>query len=358
MHSRLGPRGHAVRKAVTALVLVGATLALGACGGGDDTEQSAASNSTTSSGKTVEWDMMVVQGKTGKGGVGDLLQNFADDVAAKTDGRLKITLRAPGEIPYTMDKLLGTVGAGRMEMGDAGIFSSGESKTVGIFGLPFLITTAEEHDKAVEALKPFLQKDFDKYGVTAPVFYYHQPAQTVWGQDDPPNALADLKGRQIRASSPEQAYLFQQLGAKPATLIATEVQPSLERNVIDSVASSGLNIDAQGWGEDLDWGYTTSLGYLTGQIVVNKKVMDELPADLKEGLMAAGADSQKEMFDYVDDAENKAREKLAGEGLELVDGDPGDEAAGTELMAPYWEKWAKENGQTEAVAAVRAALGR
>ena len=359
MDARRRSDGDVLRRVLVMLAVLAATAAFAACGddedsGGGEAEQPAAANT---SNESFEWDFMVVQGATGKGGVGDQLQAFADEVDKRTDGRLKITLRAPGEVPYTMDKLLATVGAGRVEMGDLGIVSTGESKVIGMFGLPFLITSAEAHDKTVETLMPYLQEDLDKYGVTDPVFFYHQPVQTVWGQGDPPAQLSDLKGRQIRASSPEQAQLFEELGAKPATLIAAEVGSSLERNVIDSLASSGLNILATGWNESLDWGYTTPLGYLTGMIVVSQDAMDELPDDLRTTLNEVGQEFQTSMFDYIDQAEDDAREKLKEGGVDIVEGNPGDEQAGVEIMAPYWEKWAQDNGQTDALRAVRSALG-
>ena len=346
------------RQLVAFMAVALAAIAFSACGGDDQSTAATGSGSGgDAGGETIKWDMMVISGPTGGGGVGDKQKELVDEIAKATNNQLQITLRAPGELPYTMDKLLATVGSGRVQMGDAGVLSAGESKALGIFGLPFLINTPEEYVKAVDALEPTLKKDFDKFGVTQ-IGYYHWPAQTVWGQGDPISSLRDVDGRRIRASSPEQAYLFEKLGGRPVTLISAEVGQALQRSVIDSLSSSAFNIVPLKWDEDLDWGYMTPLGYVPGLIIVNNDALADLPEDVRAKVDSVMQEWQAEMLDYMEGAEQRDREKLEQNGVELIDGDAAaDQQVADDIMAPYWDTWAKDNGQEEGVAAVREALG-
>jgi TRAP-type C4-dicarboxylate transport system substrate-binding protein len=309
---------------------------------------------------TINWDFMTIQPATTKGktSMGNFQQAFADDVFKKTGGALKITLRPPGELPYTLNQTVTTVGRNLVQMGDAGVFSAGEAKVIGIFGLPFLISTPKQFVTAVKILRPTLDQQLGQFGAQL-LFYYTWPTQTAWGTGSPPVSLADFKGRKIRASSPEQAEFLKNLGAEPVTLTTPDVAPSLQRGLVDGVVTSGFTALGNGWGPLIKWGYTTPLGYVPGLIVVNKAQLDGLSPALRTTLMKVAAVWQAKMLAQIPRAETVYRKALVSQyGVKLVTGKKSDLKTGTAIMTPIWGSWAAQNGLDQQVAALRKAIGK
>src|SRR5690606_23024874 len=111
-------RGTGTVKPLTGLrstpILLMAVLAMiaaccGSAGEPNETASDAGFEATTTadtadqaaSGETFEWDYVLFVGLEHH--YGELAQEFADDVRERTDGRLDITVRPAGELPYTAD---------------------------------------------------------------------------------------------------------------------------------------------------------------------------------------------------------------------------------------------------------------
>jgi TRAP-type C4-dicarboxylate transport system substrate-binding protein len=310
---------------------------------------------------SVEWSFMTIQPATTKGhtSMGNFEQAFADEVFKKTNGALKITLRPPGELPYALNQTVTSVGQNLVQMGDAGVFSAGEAKVIGVFGLPFLISTPKQFVSAVKVLRSTLNQQLAQFGAQL-LFYYTWPTQTVWGTGTPPKSLADLSGRKIRASSPEQADFLKDIGASPVTLTTPDVAPSLQRGLVDGVVTSGFTALGTGWGPLLKWGYMTPLGYVPGLIIVNKSQISSLPASVRSTLMKVAAKWQSKMLVQIPKAETIYRKALASQyGVKLVTGNTtADTKAGVKLMKPIWGSWASQNGLATQVKQLRKVLGK
>ncbi len=304
----------------------------------------------------IKWDFMSVVGLTHP--VTQMEQQFAEAVKQKTGGRLQLPMRPPRELPYKSTETLRTVGGNNVQIGDPSAFIAGESKAGSLPMLPFLITSTDDLVKAMPALRPYLDKDFERYGVRL-LWYYNWPIQTSWGRGAPIKSFADFRGRKVRASSPEQAYLMKQLGAEPVSLTAAEIPEAMNRGLVDVVATAGFNAYGAKWGEFLQWGYLQGLNAVPAFVVVNAKAMDSLPADVKAAVEAAARDIQARMLKEIEALENSNQQKLNKEfKVQLMPGSPADAQKGLEIIRPYWSTWGKDNNLQQAVDAVRKAVGR
>ncbi len=339
-------------RAISLVAIVVASLGISAAA-------TAHSDAQASKSATYEWDFMTVVPPFAKGSsVGNFLQAFAKDVEKQTNGQIKITLRPPGELPYAPAETLATVGSGRVQLGDGAAFIAGEAKSAGILQMPFLIQTPQDLKKAMVVLKPWLNKDFKKFGVTM-LFYYTWPLQTTWGRGDAVASLADFKGKKLRASSSQQAYLLQKLGADPVTLTTPEVAPALQRGVVDGVTTAAYNAHPLGWGSFIKWGYLTPINDVPGMIVINTREWNKLPAPLRATVRRVAAKWQKNMLVKIPKAERLFQQALARDNdVQLIQGSKTDLAKGISIMRPYWTSWAKDNDLTPAMKAVRKAVGR
>lgn len=330
--------------------LIALAVGLIVCAGG------VAPSAAQTAGEPIKWDMMVALGLTHP--VAQMYKEFTEAVRQKTNGRLQIAIRPPGELPYKNTETLRTVGSNRVQIGQPTAFISGESKAASLLGLPLLVTSRDELVRSVPAVRPWLDKDFERYGVRL-LWYYGWPIQTSWGRGAPIKSFADFKGRRVRTSSPEQAHLVKQLGAEPVSLTAAEVPEAMNRGVMDVVLTAGLNAYGSKWGDFLQWGYLSPINAVPDFVVVNAKAMDALPADVRAAVESSARDIQAKLLKQLEELESGYQGKLGKEfKVQLIPGNPADAQKALEIMRPYWTTWAKENNLQPALEAARKALGR
>lgn len=335
----------------TASILTVVAFALGGC--------SAAPVDDTADAQPVNWDMLVVALPNPSAGVtvANLQQEFADRVNEETDGLVTITLRTAGEVPYELSELLTTTGADRLQGGEFGVLQTGESPTIGLFGLPYLISDVDEFNLAMEALQPFLQADYDKYGLV-PLYTYAYPPQVVWGKGEAPSSIEDLSGLNIRSSTASQATFLTELGAHPTTILPGEVATALDQNLVTALVTAGINAHALGWDDSLDWGYLSTLGTFPGILIANRDEFESLPQSVQDTITQIGAEHGPKAIEAIIGEEDSVRQDIADKGVELIDGKSSDVTNSLKIVVPIWEQWAKDNGVEDALAAVREALDK
>lgn len=343
-----------------ALLALMVALVVAGCGSGDSsssTGSTSGGSSGSSSSGTIKWDMIVPVPPSQTGfSVTNFVEDFAREVKERTNGQLQITVRPPGELPYTADQTLATVGGGKVEMGDTAAFIAAESKVGALPQLPYLVQSPEEFYRILPDLQTALQPDLDRFGA-ALLASYSYPVQTLWGRGDAPSSLRDLSGKDVRASSPEQAYLLRRLGANPVSLVSADVATSVQRGVVDAITTSGFNAFGAGW-SFLQWGYLSPVNDVPGFWVVNRKALDGLPEDVRSTLQDVAQEYQDKMESAIPDLESRGLDGLKSQGTKLVDGNDGDIALGTSIMSPYWDTWASDNNLTDLMDKVKQSLGR
>ncbi|HEY8448982.1 MAG TPA: TRAP transporter substrate-binding protein DctP, partial [Bacillota bacterium] len=344
--------------------------ASGASGGGDGPANGAAGPSTTggatgaatgdsSANVSIRWDYYLFVGWTHP--IGEYAMRFADAVRERTGGRLEITVRPAGELPYGAAEMVRAVGEGRVQLGDGlATFITGEARVAAVPALPFLVTEVDELEAIWPTLKLHVDQAFADYGAQT-LFIYTWPTQNVWGRGEPIRTLADFRGRKIRQTSPEHGALIARLGGEPVTFTTAEVPTALQRGVMNAVLSAAFNIRGAKWYEFLEWGYILDFGLVPSYILVNREAYAGLPDDVRAALDEVAAEFQAEMLAGIPARELDDRQALATEhGIELIEAADADRRAAVELMASYWDEWAREGGPetVEALAAVRAILGK
>jgi TRAP-type transport system periplasmic protein len=348
---------------VIALV-VGLSFFAAACGGGPATTQAPAGQGQPrrpgpAGASAIAWDYAIFVGPTHP--IGAYAQEFADRVKQSTGGRLVVTVRPSGELPYKPNDFVKVVGNGRVQLADGYTgFIAGDSKVAALPGVPFLVSTDEEMKKVYPVLKPHLERDLGRFGVGV-LYWYDWPPQTLWGRGPVIQSPADFRGRKIRTTSPEQAEFVQRMGASPVTFTTPEVATALQRGTMDAVLTAGFNALGSQWGEFLNWGYTVGVNAAPSYVLVNQKALDDLPADVRAGLSTAADETQAKMLAEIPQREAADQQTLADKfNVNLFPPSPQDAQQYTETMRPYWDEWAKQAGADAEAALrdVRAALGK
>ncbi|MDO4557197.1 MAG: TRAP transporter substrate-binding protein DctP [Lachnospiraceae bacterium] len=306
-----------------------------------------------------EWDLVVTAALDHI--VSQALQQYADEVDAATNGRLKITIRPNGELPFTQDEYLSACRDGSVEM--AMLICSGVStqlQNASIASLPLLITSPEDQKMYMEILGDTIENELEGHGVSLVTDVYYA-GQNFWGAGDAPTTIADLEGLKVRVQGVEQSDFVQQLGMVPVTINWAEVPTSINRGVVDSYITATATVFGGAGNEYTDWGYILPVMNVTTYIVVNDAAMAELPEDIQDTVLELGQKYSESAFSEVADAYDEAAlGELENLGMTI---NYASESEMTELytmMNDYWREWAEEKGGdvSENLELVLEALGK
>lgn len=330
------------RKSLTAL-LAAAAFALGLVAG------------ATPAAAAEKWTcytyITVATSAAGKG-----MKKIVELVNQEAKGDLAIKFYLGKTLHIKATNITQAVGEGVVQMASDGFFL-GNVTIGGVLRLPMLITNEEEWKKANEVMEPYLKRAFEKKGVVY-LGSYRYPLQVAFGTRKL-SSLADLKGRKMRVTSPEQAAFVKAYGGIPVTLSGGEVPTALQRGVVEGVFTASAG-GAKKWSEMLPYNYRLGPNYFNSVIIANKEAFNKLSASAQSTLRAIVARMGPEITANFNVDEEVMKAKHAKQGMVITEAHPKEAKAAAEKMAPFWGKWAKGHGpeHQKALAEVRKALGK
>jgi TRAP-type C4-dicarboxylate transport system substrate-binding protein len=214
----------------------------------------------------------------------DWLQPWAEDLAKRTNGKVKVTIY-PGGSPFgNPARQLEQVSSGVVDIahGLRGL-PAGRFPRMGIIEFPFLVQTANAASRTLWDMYPkyFAHEFPDSVKVLA--LHAHN-AGLIHTREKQVKTMDDLKGLRIRSPSPQINAMLQQLGAIPVGLPPGDVYENLQRGVIDGAVFPWDPINSFRLFEVTKYhldarSYTASFYF-----VMNKKKYDSLPADVRKAI--------------------------------------------------------------------------
>lgn len=281
------------RKFLSALGLGAATVAVSACGQTDCGPSAAADE------RQYRWKMVTTWPKNYPG-LGTSPEHFAEMVSKMSNGRMQIKVYGANELVPPFE-VFDAVSQGSAEMGhSAAYYWKGKHVAAPFFTtVPFGFTAQEMNgwlqygggqelwDELYAGfnLKPFAAGNT---GVQMPGWYNKEI-----------NSIADLAGLKIRMPG-LGGEVIKRAGAVPVQLPGGELFTALESGVIDAAEWVGPY-------NDLAFGFHRIAKYYyypgwhepgpTLELLINKKMWDELPEDLQAIIRAAAGYSNQKMLD-------------------------------------------------------------
>ncbi len=274
-------------------------------------------------------------------------------IEERSGGRMSIRYSYYSETPYKVTDALTVMRDGLAEMTEwLPSYSAGTYPVLAAPELPFLLpsrTSAAEGQAAINrawASPPVdaaMKRVLADHGAQLLGRYYFEP-MNFWFVK-PVQEIEGFRDRKVRVYSPELADLMSQVGSSPVNLSTTEVYTALQRNVLDGVITGAGNIRGSKWNEVLRSGYITNLMFTSTSILVSRKALEKLPADLQ----AIVVDEMKKTTDALQtfmpqsDAAKQADLKTAG--FTIAEASPEDYARFREIAANgVWPSWSKRAG--------------
>lgn len=316
-------------------------LAVALAGCGQKTEPA---GPAVQSGPAVQWKM---QSYWQSGTLPQqLFEGFAKRVETLSGGRLRIEALATNAVVAPPEGL-DAVGAGVLDGQNGGpAYYTGKDAAFaligdpqGAFDNPYQMQMWMEYGGG----KQLAQELYAQYGVRYVGGVWYGVECLV--SKRPLRTLADFKGLKIRAPQGMSGEIFNLLGAAPVQLPGSEVYTALERGVVDASDWGTLSMN-----EDLGYHklarYPSYPGFHSmpsGDISINMKRWEALPADLKAAIETATNEFAREMIQRNYLADQKIAVEAAKRGFEPVEMPHAERQKFREIARGVWKSYAAKS---------------
>jgi tripartite ATP-independent transporter DctP family solute receptor len=242
------------------------------------------------------------------------LTYFADQVAEKTKGEVKITVYPAGQLGQEKDYIEG-VKVGAIEITKVSSAPLGQfSPSLQVVSLPFIWRNAEhQHNVLDGAIGAQLMTDLEKNGFKGLAFF-DAGFRNVTTQKGPVKVPADLKGQKIRVMQSKPLIdTINAFGATAVPMGQSEVYVALQQKVIDGWENNEPTVLTFNMQEVAKYFSYTRHTSIPDILVMSKPIFDSTPKNIQEAILAAAAETvpyqRKIWASYIDDAVKQLRAK-------------------------------------------------
>ena len=326
---------------ILALVMCMSLVACGSDKPADKTEDKPADD-----GKVYELSLSLHDPVTSNNG--KFYQNWADEIAKATNGRVKITLYGSGTLAAGPD-VADMVEGGGADMG--WIFTGFYANQYPLTEVVTLVLEGFENCEATTNAMwdlyestPAMQAEWEEFQLLT---LYSNPANLIMSKDKPIESMADMTARSIRSPAGPIATAVSTWGASPIMMAPGDIYQALEKNNISAVIWETAGVCNFTLQEQLK--YYTRMPLFQGvfALVMNKDKFNSLPTDLQDAIMEvsgrAGSIAAAIDFDNAAVAAEKTITEAGGTFVEISDAAKAEFAA---AIVGQSEEWAK--GKTTA----------
>lgn len=208
------------------------------------------------------------------------LRKGADDVAKRTEGRVKLRF-FPGGVMGNDKSVLRKIRLGQLHGGV--IVSGGLTEVypdIALYNIPFIFRSYQEVDYVRERMDPLLlkglaERGFVSFGFSEGGFAYLMSNQAV-------RSLDDLKGKKVWVPDDDRIsrIAIESVGVTPIPLPLTDVLPGLQTGLIDTIAGSAIGVVALQWQPQVKYLVDEPLVYLYATMAIDRKALEAIsPAD-------------------------------------------------------------------------------
>ncbi|WP_371037171.1 TRAP transporter substrate-binding protein [Rhodosalinus sp. FB01] len=274
------------------------------------------------------------------------ITQFAEDVAAATEGAVEITVHSAGSL-YAHPEIKDSVRRGLAPIGEVLMSRlANEDPVFAVDSIPFLASSYEEAEALWEASRPLVEEKLAAQGLTL-LFAVPWPGQSLYSQD-PLTSAADLEGASFRAYNAATERLAQLMGAVPTQVEAGDIPTAFATGRVDAmITSPSTGVSSQAW--DFTSHYTDTQAWLPkNMVIVNTRAFEALPENQRAALLdaAAAAESRGWEMSAAETEEKIATLKENG----MTVSQPSDELAAElaevgETMTAEWLDEAGDEGR-------------
>jgi tripartite ATP-independent transporter DctP family solute receptor len=286
------------------------------------------------------------------------MEKFAELVAAKSGGKLKVNL-FPGGVLGGDQANVSALQGGTLEIVslNSGILAS-QAKEFGIYDFPFMFASPKEADAVVDG--PFghmMHARLESKGIVG-LAYWELGFRQITNSRRPINKVDDIAGLKLRViPNAINVDWVKALGANPTPLAFPEVYAALDQKAIDGQENPLTVINANKFYEVQKHVALTNHQYNPQSVIFSKKVWDTLPEGNRKILMDAALEAAKFQRQASRDAAGTALDNLKKNGMQVTELSGAELAKFRDKMKPVVAKHSEVVG-ADVVKALEAELSK
>jgi tripartite ATP-independent transporter DctP family solute receptor len=255
-----------------------------------------------------------------KGGfLGDTPKVFADEVEKLTKGQVKVQVFHSGSLSSNEAELFQMAQSGAVDLAiGATTYILGWTPRAKVFDLPYLFEGAPHFKKVVQGkVGEVIAKEVEDDGVYL-ITYILPGVRSIFSTKRSIEKIEDAKGMKIRSmQSPVYIDMFKNMGMLPTALPASELYTSLQTGVVDAGENDAASVVSWGWVDVIKFYSLNEHSISCNVMIVNKKKMDSLPAEVQKAIREAGKKAENYQLDYIQKALAENLEKIKAKGVKV-----------------------------------------
>jgi TRAP-type C4-dicarboxylate transport system substrate-binding protein len=244
-----------------------------------------------------------------------MIEEMGQKWAEASGGQVKLRVY-PGGVAGGESDMVRKIGVGQLQA--AAITTVGMhdiSSEPQALNIPMLVKTPEELTYVLEKVRPRLDAALAKKGFV--VLNWASAGQPRIFSTIPLATPADLENVKIWAwdGDPAAAESFKIAGFHPVVLSSTDIVPSLQTGLINTVSEPPLFVFVTRTFEKAKYMLDIHFGMLTGATVVRKETWDKIAPDIQAKLLAIADDTAKMLSAEIKHLDDDAIEQMKKQGL-------------------------------------------
>ncbi len=274
------------------------------------------------------------------------MKKFVESVAAKSGGKMKVTLFYNSALGGDQ-QVLSSIKGGTVDMSvmNSGILAS-EAKELAIFDFPFLFANEKESDAIVDGpVGQKLHKLLEDKGIIG-LSYWELGYRQMTNGKRALNKVEDIAGLKLRViPNPINIAWVKALGANPTPMAFPEVYGGLEQGAIDGQENPIGVIAANKFWEVQKHMALTNHQYNPQSVIFSKKVWDSLSAAERKILDDSADEAAKGQREAARAAVAANLELLKKNGMQVTTFPPAEVAKLREKMKPVIAQFSVNVGE-------------
>lgn len=174
-----------------------------------------------------------------------------------------------------------------------------------------------------------------------PLYAVSLPQYQLVTNKEPVKELEEIKGKKVRVTGTME-LAFDQLGAVPVFMPATEAYTAMERGTVDGLVFPFTSFKA--YQIETLAKYSTqnaNFGSFTVVYSINEDVYQSLPESVKEAMAQAGDEVVEHLSEFLDNKTVELIEEFSSQ-IELYELSDDKVAEWDKSLEPAWDKWAED----------------
>ncbi len=274
------------------------------------------------------------------------MKKFAEAVAAKSGGKMKVSLFLGGTLGSDQ-AVVSSLKGGTVEMAvmNSGILAS-EAKELAIFDFPFLFANEKESDAIVDGpVGKKMHALLEAKGIVG-LSYWELGYRQITNSKRPLNKVEDIDGLKLRViPNPINVDWVKALGANPTPMPFPEVYGGLEQKAIDGQENPISVIAANKFWEVQKNIALTNHQYNPQSVIFSKKVWDTLTPAERKILDDSADEAAKAQREQSRASVASNLELLKKNGMTVTVFPPAEVAKLREKMKPVIAKYSANVGE-------------